>query len=112
MLKKMTLLSMLLVMVVVFGVSQSFAMRCGTRTVNLGDTATEVYTKCGPPDYKGQPWGALYLDGYKPGVRDGAVPVGAVINQWIYNGGSTRLQRVLRFRNGELIDIQTRGYGY
>lgn len=77
-------------------------MRCGSRLVQDEMLMAEVQSLCGAPALRDR-WA-------EPGPYV-ARPV-AVIEQWTYNFGSSRLLRVLRFRNGRLETIETEGYGF
>jgi len=55
-------------------------MRCGSRLVEIGDTEYEVARKCGQPSYK-----------------EG--------NRWIYDRGTGRFLKILKFGNGKLLFI-------
>ncbi len=86
---------------------------CGNRVVTEGMELYEVRDVCGEPAHVtrttilrrpvvwrfGRPW---YV-----GDEEVAVPV----ETWIYDFGSTRLMRKLRFVDGVLTDVETLGYG-
>ena len=87
--------------------ADAFAFRCGNNLVDVGDTKFDVLKKCGEPDYK-QNWGEEVIGTQSDNnVRK----VFNNIEEWTYNQGSYNFVRVLKFRNSELIDIETRGYG-
>ena len=86
-----------------FCVSRSYAFYCGNELVSKGDTTAEVFLKCGEPF-----WKERHLEKERSGGRK----VYIVIEDWIYNFGPSKWLYFLRFENGELIEIDTRGYGY
>src|SRR5262245_59156763 len=74
------------------------SMRCGNRIVATEAVAGEVLAACGHPAYRDR-W-------YAP-------PTYAVDEeQWFYNFGSQQFVRVLRFREGRLVSIESDGYGF
>lgn len=103
--------AVLLALPVVAGASDGFS--CGNRVITTGMTAGEVVAACGDPAEVrvstvlrhptvwryGRPW-----------VVGEAIPI--PVETWIYNFGPQRLMRKLRFDDGELVDIDTLGYGY
>lgn len=90
------------------------AMRCGNRLVTLGDTRAEVRSLCGEPTdvetraILRRP--TYWLDGRIVYYGDGYVEVPVEI--WLYNFGPYKLQRVVRFIDGRVDEIETLGYGY
>jgi hypothetical protein len=99
-----------------FAVSPSFAaFRCGVKLVTEGDTRSEVAAKCGEPtEIVAQK--SVFR---RPVVwtRNGPYFVGedfieVPVEAWIYNLGTNKLMRRLRFEGGVLAEIETLGYGY
>lgn len=82
--------------------SAADSLRCGTAIVGVGATTQEVRAKCGAPDFTDVQTEAL------PRGRGYAADV--VI--WTYNFGPQRLMRLLRFRDGQLRNVQSDGYGF
>ena len=78
------------------------SMRCGSRIVDEGKHAAEVLSACGEPDYR-DVWSY-------PGPRGGGWL--ADVEEWYYNFGSSQLLRVLRLRNGRVVEIGSDGYGF
>ena len=73
-------------------------MRCGNRLVSTEAVAGEVLAACGRPDYRDS-WSSA--------------PTYAVDEElWYYNFGAQQFVRVLRFRQGRLVSIQSDGYGF
>jgi hypothetical protein len=89
------------------------AMRCGHKLVELGDYKGDVLALCGEPESVEtrtkivsstlhHPHRTLDLQQYEE----------IQIEEWVYNLGSSRLQRYLRFENGELKEIKSLGRGH
>ncbi|MGZ8192970.1 MAG: DUF2845 domain-containing protein [Methylobacter sp.] len=89
------------------------ALRCGRSLVDVGDYKDEVYAKCGEPESVEihtkvvgitlhHPHRTLDLQQYEE----------IVVEEWIYNFGSSRLRQYLRFENGQLIEIRNLGRGH
>ncbi|MGQ0697071.1 MAG: DUF2845 domain-containing protein [Panacagrimonas sp.] len=88
--------------VFVLPVSAADSIRCGSRIVSVEARAADILAACGQPDYRD-------VFSY-PGP--GASNEIADSEQWTYNFGSNQLLRVLKLRNGRLIDIESDGYGF
>jgi hypothetical protein len=100
--------------VILLASSPAYAFRCGNKLVLEGDTRTEVRQKCGEPVevtrksilrtpvywWRGQP------------IQVSSDLVEVPVEIWLYNLGPNQLMRRLRFEDGELVDIETLGYGY
>ena len=81
--------------------SLAFAWRCDHGLVNIGDSASQVRKKCGPPDY-----------GYSDtGIYRRSKFV-AIDERWYYNYGPRLLLQELRFHEGKLETVDTPGYGF
>lgn len=77
------------------------SMRCGSRLVDEGDLAAELLAACGEPALR-DPWSfQLPRGGY---VAD--------IEQWVYDFGPSQLLRLVRLRDGRIIEFETDGYGF
>lgn len=88
------------------------SLRCGSRLIVEGDSIEKVLQFCGEPASQQRTWiirqprfrfGNDYIA--FPGKED--VPV----DLWTYDLGPGKLLRRLRFIAGELVDIETLGYG-
>jgi hypothetical protein len=80
----------------------ALAWRCDGGLVDVGDNAVVVVHKCGEPQYRESLGGGFFFGfGYVPAAE-----------LWYYNRGSSRLLRILRFRDGTLEAIETDGYGF
>ncbi len=75
------------------------AMRCGKDLVREGMTRYEVRERCGEPDDISR----RYKTVYRHMAHDQAVAIEVEIEEWFYDGGSNRLDRLLRFVNGRLV---------
>jgi hypothetical protein len=91
------------------------ALRCGTKIVSEGATRSEVAAKCGEPtevvtmrSVFRRPVIWSYGKPYYIGEDFIEVPV----ESWIYNLGTNKLMRRLRFEGGVLTEIESLGYGY
>ncbi len=98
------------------------AFRCGNRIASEGDLADRILAICGEPtaarswievqarpifhDRRGR------LGRHFHHTRGAWAPVEVVVEEWVYNRGTRRLTRVLRFENGYLVKISTTKYGY
>ena len=104
----------------------AMAFRCGAELVTIGDTRDEVRDICGEPQSV-ETWTEERLRSYplEPYIPYGYgrdrryenpyayQPFKIVrVEEWVYNLGSNRLIRYLRFENGRLRKIETGGYGY
>ena len=83
------------------------AFRCGSNIVDVGDTKFDVLKKCGEPADK-HGWTEEVIRTHSD---NRVLKVFDNIEEWTYNPGDDSFVRVLRFRNSDLIDIETRGYG-
>lgn len=82
--------------------SAADAMRCGSRLVAVEARAAEVLAVCGEPTYR-DIWTFQHPNS-QSWVSD--------VEEWYYNFGSNQLLRVLRIRNGRLVNIDSDGYGF
>jgi hypothetical protein len=92
-------------------------MRCGTALVSRGDTQLELLADCGEPDAI-ERLPALLAPGttiYGSQIYAGpyVAPLAPVsVELWTYNFGPRRLLRRVRLEAGEVIEIETLGYGF
>ncbi|MCQ4165807.1 DUF2845 domain-containing protein [Tahibacter harae] len=100
--KRLALLCLLLLLA-----APAYALRCGSRVVNDGDRDFAVRERCGAPFYVEQ-FSSIDVRGadgpYETQVED-------LYDAWYYNFGPRRLMVRLVFRNGELQNEETLGYG-
>ena len=93
----------------------TFAMRCGSKIVSVGDRKIEVVARCGEPSWKEERAEETEERVFRSGEHKSLLDERSVvttIEEWVYNFGPTQLLYFLRFRNGVLSDIETGGYGY
>ena len=92
----------------------ALAFHCGTKLVHEGDTAGAVRAKCGEPSEINvrsilrRP--LIWIRGRPVFASTEFVEV--PIETWVYNFGPNKLMRRLRFEDGQLVEIETLGYGY
>jgi len=78
--------------------TQAFALRCGNNLVREGMSRYEVRKLCGDPDDSS----VRYETVYRRNSRDEHVAYEIEFEEWIYDFGSTSLDRRLIFVNGNL----------
>ncbi len=71
-------------------------MRCGENIVQRGFTFFEVLERCGKPDLE-YAWDQQYVPG-----------VDAKVTEWVYEQGTNKFRRVLRFEEGRLRKVELR----
>ena len=81
---------------------QVYALRCGTKVVEIYDRKHIVLHKCGEP---------TYTDSYEQASLAHPYLI-QQIDVWTYNFGSNKFMQELIFRNGRLHRINNLGYGY
>lgn len=77
-------------------------MRCGSKLVTVGESAAEILSACGEPDFRDVP---SVGGSHSPGFVNDA-------ERWTYNFGPNKLLHVLHVRFGRLSKIETEGYGF
>ncbi|MGD9599164.1 MAG: DUF2845 domain-containing protein [Steroidobacteraceae bacterium] len=91
------------------------SFRCGQRLVVEGTTRGEVAAWCGAPTDV-QERHALrppILWYYGRPVRIAGGPyIEVLVETWTYNLGPHKLMRRLTIENGEVVEVETLGYGY
>lgn len=81
---------------------------CGSRIVSEGDLKAEVQIKCGEPS-----WTNVRREEIVEKLGDAFKRRSFVtVEEWFYNLGPQSLLRILRFRDGILVNIETSGYGF
>jgi hypothetical protein len=87
------------------------AFYCGNDLVQPGDRKIEVIHACGEPDSV-DTWeeiedrGFFRYGHFWPSVEK------VRVEEWTYNFGPNRFIRILRFENGELVNIRDGDYGF
>jgi hypothetical protein len=87
--------------------------RCGSALIYEGDEQARVLAKCGEPNdiHRSVAWrpsGIWRYGRFYASDSGREVPV----EVWIYNRGPNQFVRRLKFEDGELVEIETLGYGY
>jgi hypothetical protein len=73
--------------------------RCGSNTVDRGDTTVHVLSLCGKPDFKEE-------------LGDRDVSPGKRVEKWHYNRGVGDFVYALTFEDGVLESVENAGRGY
>jgi hypothetical protein len=94
-------------LLLLFAAPSAFAMRCGNSLITQGMRDFQVRQRCGEP---------FWTDGYTNvdivGARGPLERQRTVqYDVWYYNFGPRRFMRRLLFRDGELLNVETLGYG-
>jgi hypothetical protein len=87
------------------GVEPAFGLRCAGKIIDSGNTKAEVREFCGEPTCTRKP-GTVF-------VRKGGIywPM-AADEEWIYNFGTGKLVRFIRFYQGKVVFIDSGGFGW
>jgi len=95
-------------------VAQADAMRCGSRLVREGDPLSQVREFCGEPtDVQTKTiLRRPYFERLGRRIYLGDTLEEVPVEIWTYNFGPYKLQRRVRFIDGQVDDIETLGYGY
>lgn len=94
-----TLKSFLMSLLCLIFCTQVLALRCGNQIISIGDTQTKVLTACGKP---------MKITKVKAKKHKG----GSISQtQWLYNFGAQDFIYQLTFSKGEVMDVETLGYG-
>jgi hypothetical protein len=80
------------------------AMHCDGALISVGDTREKVREACGEPTEVRRPRDALIN-------RGGIIVRLNVDEEWVYDFGSDRFVRTVRFRSGKVVDIEMGDYG-
>jgi hypothetical protein len=87
-------------------------MRCGSRLISDGDAIEQVLESCGEPATRTRTW-IQRQPRFELGGRE--IPFegreDVPVDVWIYDFGSSRLQRRVRFVAGRVQSIQTLEHG-
>ncbi|MGE0113546.1 MAG: DUF2845 domain-containing protein [Steroidobacteraceae bacterium] len=90
------------------------ALRCGNKLVYEGDIAATVEARCGKPVQISHssilrvPTVWRHGRPYQLSDQEVLIPV----ETWVYNFGSRKFMRQLRFEDGVLVEIKILEYGY
>lgn len=111
-----------------FAAPAALALRCGTSVIDEGMRKLEVEQKCGAPASKdtrrefrtvrrARSAQQNYNDPYylynrrERESREEVETIEVVIDEWVYNFGSTQFMQLLIFEDGRLREIKDLGYG-
>jgi hypothetical protein len=83
-------------------------LRCGNRLVNLGDSIDQVFRRCGQPTFRKFETEYVSFE-TAPGFF---VNRPIAIEIWTYNRGPHQFVRYLKFREGDLVEVDEGTYGY
>lgn len=103
----------ILLLLLAFSHNSLAALRCGNKLVDIGDYKADVLRICGPPATQERRYGVKGQESRDFGnTLEQNRYDQVIIDEWVYNFGSRRLQQLLLFENGVLIEIRDLGYGY
>jgi hypothetical protein len=88
------------------------AFKCGPELITVGDDKAEVLIKCGEPSFSeltSVESRRRFGEGYSPGSNFGGTTF--FVEKWYYNCGPHKFIKILTFRSGRVIDIETGTYG-
>lgn len=122
------MIKILVLVVSVFLSEQSFALRCGNKLIDKGDSKPKVISVCGEPTYK-ELREVLYPPHCNSGIykddiydrrgfhyyQNSSHYVNCRyrnIDVWTYNFGPRKFMVELIFRRGRVYEINTLEYGY
>lgn len=127
--KTMTKQNCFVFMLCLFFSAPLFALRCGHSLIQPGDYKSDVLEWCGDPDsieshyekramanqgnvtqYSFNRQRRFPNNSFNYG-QSNYQDVEVLVEEWIYNFGSARLRKLLRFENGKLKDIESLGKG-
>ena len=115
MVRRISILSLLPLLLMVFWGSEVFAsFRCGREIVRVGDTTMEVLLKCGLPTFKELRkvvTKGSYVERLPNGSGGGYDEVTRIVETWYYNCGTHQFIKILTFRGGILEKIDVGDYG-
>ena len=107
-------------LLLIFSNSITFAFRCGSKLVSIGDTKVEVLAKCGEPtlkeeisyETKGDLRGSgRYRRRGRFTYQEKYDEVSKKVEKWYYDFGSHKFIRILTFVGGVLKKVEMGGYG-
>ncbi|WP_020561511.1 DUF2845 domain-containing protein [Methylosarcina fibrata] len=93
-----------------YGVTSSpsgSTMRCGRKLVSIGDYKNDVYAVCGEPesiDTRTKLVGSTFH--FPRRTIDIHDYEEVQVEEWVYNFGTKRFRKYLRFENGRLVEIR------
>ena len=112
--------------IALFSATNAWAMHCGNKLINKGDSQASVLKYCGEPVKKSERYvlrSGTYPS-HKPGINvnnedlisnDRYYIYGrseVLLEEWTYNFGPSKFMRLVRFANGIVEDVKSLEYGY
>jgi hypothetical protein len=91
------------------GMARSF--RCGNDLIQEGDRRIQVLKSCGEPDSRDS-WEEVRPVTYSLYGHYWSSYEKVVVEEWTYNLGPQSFIRIVRFENGEVVEIETGDYGF
>ncbi|MDH4231699.1 MAG: DUF2845 domain-containing protein [Nitrospirota bacterium] len=95
--------------------ADAYGLRCGNNLVDVGDRKIDILTKCGDPELIDE-WYEEETFRRSPEIdrfgEDRRRRVMIHVEEWTYNFGPTRFIYILKFKNGELVEIKTGDHGF
>lgn len=82
--------------------------RCTDKIISTGDAGSVLAMKCGEPDWKESHTEEI-LDTDEKGNKHKTI---IAVEEWTYNLGPDRLQRIFKLRDGKVVEIRSSGYGF
>lgn len=108
-------LAVLLLALACASAAQADSLRCGTRLVVEGTTRDQVVTWCGEPtdvrEHLALRAPVTWYYGHPLRIAGGRY-VEVRVEIWTYNLGPNKLMRRLTIEDGEVVEVETLGYGY
>jgi hypothetical protein len=96
------------------GPAMADTMRCGNKLVYEGDELAVVAARCGQPAQISRStmlkFPTIWYHGRPHQLSDQQIEI--PVETWVYNFGSSKFMRKLRFEDGVLIEITVLDYGY
>lgn len=102
------LLFLALALIIPFTVAYTATMDCEGGIISSGDTRADLLAKCGEPDSK-ESHAEEISERIGTGIRQ---HVYVTVEDWTYDFGQNRLQRIVTLKNGTVTYIRTGNYGY
>lgn len=106
------LLSLLLLLGI--GTASADTLRCGNKLVYEGDEMAKVIARCGQPAQISHSvisrFPTVWINGRPRQLSDQQIEI--PVETWVYNFGTDKFMRKLRFEDGVLVDISVLDYGF
>jgi len=89
----------------------AWSFRCGNDLIQEGDRRIQVLKSCGEPDSRDR-WEEVRPVTYSLYGHYWSSYEKVVVEEWTYNLGPQSFMRIVRFENGEVVEIETGDYGF